>query len=345
MATIKDIALLAGVASSTVSRVLNDDPTISVTKDKRDKIRETAKELGYSTPTMRKKVARHEDDSFVARTHFKLVNRAELNIVVVHFLTPTEELNDPYFTAVRIGIEKRCHQFNIALRNTFVANLASSGGFIKQAQAVICVGHFSQQDVQQIYTLNSNLIFVDSEPMQHSCDSVLFDREDAAIEIVSNIIDSGAVRPAFIGNDEARLYVFRSLTQSAGVYNDELCKVSDAFCIESGYQAMTELLNRKEIPDVVFAATDIIAIGVYRAIQERDIDIPKTIQVVGMNDIPAAQHLNPTLTTMKLFPTEMGESAVDLAIERAAGRNYKKKVLLGYKMMWRDSFCLEQSPL
>ena len=338
MATIKDIASMAGVASSTVSRVLNDDPTMSVTKEKRKIIREIAKELGYSTPTMKKKESHQEDEYFVARTHFKLVNRAELNIAVVHFLTPIEELSDPYFTAVRIGIEKRCHQFNIALRNTFISNLPSSSGFIKQAQAVICVGHFSPHDVQQIYTLNPNLIFVDSEPMQHSCDSVLFDRKNAAIEIVLNIVNSGAVRPAFIGNNESRLHVFRELTQAAGIYDDALCKVSDAFCIKSGYQAMCELLNRDEMPDVVFAATDIIAIGVYRAIQERSIDIPKTIKVIGMNDIPAAQHFSPPLTTMKLFPIEMGESAVDLAIERASGRHYKKKVLLGYKMMWRESF-------
>lgn len=103
---------------------------------------------------------------------------------------------------------------------------------------------------------------------------------------------------------------------------------------------MNELLQQKEWPDVVFAATDIIAIGVYRAIQEKGITIPRQIKVVGMNDIPTSQHLNPSLTTMRLYPTEMGEAAVDLFLELVAGRYYKKHVQVGYEMVWRESFTL-----
>jgi LacI family transcriptional regulator len=98
------------------------------------------------------------------------------------------------------------------------------------------------------------------------------------------------------------------------------------------------MLSTQPWPDVVFAATDIIAIGVYRAIQERDIEIPKDIQVISMNDIPTAQHMNPSLTTMRLYATEMGEAAVDLFMELVAGRQYHKTVQLGYEMIWRKSF-------
>ncbi|BCN24588.1 LacI family DNA-binding transcriptional regulator [Vibrio alfacsensis] len=337
MARIKDVALKAGVASSTVSRVLNNDPSISIKKEKRDKILAIADELGYLTPTMRKSCV-HDEDHFISRTQSKNNPYSEMNIVVIHFLNPTEELNDPYFTSVRIGIEKQCHLYNIALRNTFVANITSSSHFIHQAHAVICVGHFSSQDIDNIFRLNKNLIFVDSDPRERNCDSVLFDREEAAAAVVSRIIESGASRPAFIGNDESRLHVFTNMTKQAGIFHEDLCIVSNVFCIESGYKAMSDMLCQKIQPDVVFAATDIIAIGVYRAIQERQIDIPKDIQVIGMNDIPAAQHLNPSLSTLRLFPVEMGEAAVDLARERASGRTYRKKVMLDYEMVLRESF-------
>nr|UKE85879.1 hypothetical protein KXZ65_17010 [Pectobacterium sp. PL152] len=88
-----------------------------------------------------------------------------LNLAVVHFLTPSEELNDPYFTAMRIGIENRCHHFNISLRNFFTTNLSSNSHTLAQAQAIICVGHFSDSDIALIYSLNKNLIFIDSAPL------------------------------------------------------------------------------------------------------------------------------------------------------------------------------------
>ncbi|KHS70275.1 LacI family DNA-binding transcriptional regulator [Pectobacterium brasiliense] len=345
MATITDIAQKAGVAASTVSRVLNNDPSLSITKEKRQLIKKIAHELAYLSPTQRKQQKKRLENSLVVRSHFKMDNDNLLNLAVVHFLTPSEELNDPYFTAMRIGIENRCHHFNISLRNLFTTNLSSNSQTLAQAQAIICVGHFSDSDIALISSLNKNLIFIDSAPLDKQCDAVLFDREAAAREVLHYIVNSGAQRPAFIGNNESRLHVFQEVTQKHGIYDESRCKVSQLFCIESGYQAMNELLQQKEWPDVVFAATDIIAIGVYRAIQEKGIAIPKQIKVIGMNDIPTAQHLNPSLTTMRLYPTEMGEAAVDLFLELVAGRYYKKHVQIGYEMVWRESFTLNDTLL
>ncbi|MFM2479947.1 LacI family DNA-binding transcriptional regulator [Celerinatantimonas sp. YJH-8] len=337
MATIKQIAQQAGVAASTVSRVLSHDITLSVSKEKRQRIEQIAKQLGYLSPTQRKQ-QQNTDVGVVARSHFQTPSMTDLHLLVVHFLTPTQELNDPYFTSIRIGIENRCHHFNIGLRSSFTNNLPSNMRFMEQAQGVICVGHFSLEHIQLIRSINRNLIFIDSNPLPKLADAVTFDRKSAAREIVRYIIESGAKRPAFIGNQEDRLYVFRQMTQEAGIYCEPLCKISPNFCIDSGYQAMAEILDSPLQPDVVFAATDIIAIGVYRAIQERGIDIPGKIQVVGMNDIPTSQHLNPSLTTMRLYPAEMGEAAVDLFMELVEGRSYKKNVQLGFDMIWRESF-------
>ncbi len=133
------------------------------------------------------------------------------------------------------------------------------------------------------------------------------------------------------------------MTKKAGLYNEKFCKVSQHFDIESGYQAMSAIIASGDLPDVVFASTDIIAIGAYRAIQENGLSIPEQIKIVGMNDIPTAQHLNPSLTSMRLFPVQMGEAAVDLFLELVEGRSYKKKVMLGYEFVWRDSFVNHQS--
>lgn len=171
MATITDIAQKAGVAASTVSRVLNNDPSLSITKEKRQLIKKIAHELAYLSPTQRKQQKKRLENSLVVRSHFKMDNDNLLNLAVVHFLTPSEELNDPYFTAMRIGIENRCHHFNISLRNLFTTNLSSNSHTLSQAQAIICVGHFSDSDIALISSLNKNLIFIDSAPLDKQCDA------------------------------------------------------------------------------------------------------------------------------------------------------------------------------
>lgn len=326
------------MAPSTVSRVLSRDSTLSVSQETRTLIQSVADELKYRSPRQRQEEQKRASPLIAARSHYKLANNAALSLAIVHFLTPGEELNDPYFTSIRIGIENCCHQYNIALRNTFKTNIQANKHFLTEAQAVICVGHFTDEEAALIYSLNNKLIFIDSNPLPHRADSVQFDRTKAAEEILGYIVANGAKRPAFIGNNETRLHVFKHVTKLHHIFESERCKVSHNFCIESGYQAMVEMLDSPSYPDVVFASTDIIALGVYRAIQERNLQIPQDIQVVGMNDNPTSQHLNPSLTTMRLYPSNMGEAAVDLFLELTCGRNYKKDVMLGFDFIWRESF-------
>ncbi len=344
MATIKQIAQQAGVAPSTVSRVLNHDASLSVSHETREAILSIAKQLNYKSPRQRRQETQ-DSESIAARTHFKVWGNTSLNAAVVHFLNPSEELNDPFYTSIRIGIENCCHKYNIALRNTFRSHISANQAFIREAQAVICVGHFTASDAELLYSLNNKLIFVDSNPLGNRCDSVEFDREQAAQEIVSHILLSGAKRPAFIGNNETRLHVFRHMTKAFNLYDEKRCIVSKNFCIDSGYQAMNQILSQTPLPDVVFASTDIIAIGVYRAIQERELSIPQDIQVVGMNDNPTSQHLKPSLSTMRLYPTEMGEAAIDLFLELVSGRQYRKHVRVGYEFIWRESFTTPDAPI
>ncbi len=194
MATIKDIAAKAKVAPSTVSRVLSQDSSMSVRADVRKRILEVAQELNYKSPRQRR-VEKSKASSVAARTHFRQCHNAQRNLAVVHFLSPNEELNDPFYTSIRIGIENRCHEHDIALRNTFKCNIQTHKGFLANANAVICVGHFSQPEVDSIHALNPNLIFVDSNPLETKFDSVEFDRAAASKEVVSLILASGAKKP------------------------------------------------------------------------------------------------------------------------------------------------------
>src|SRR6478752_6238524 len=97
MVTIKEIAKSVGVSSATVSRVLNYDPSLSVSAAKRQAIIETAEALNYATP----------------RNRNRPQGQAQGKIALVHFLRPAQELADPYYIGVRLGIENRCHAHKI----------------------------------------------------------------------------------------------------------------------------------------------------------------------------------------------------------------------------------------
>src|SRR5438128_12442253 len=89
MVTLKEIAKAVGVSSATVSRVLNFDTTLSVTAKKRQAIIETAEAMHYATPRNRNRVSQ----------------QGTSKIALVHFLRPDQELVDPYYVGLRLGIE------------------------------------------------------------------------------------------------------------------------------------------------------------------------------------------------------------------------------------------------
>ena len=80
-----------------------------------------------------------------------------------------------------------------------------------------------------------------------------------------------------------------------------------------------------------------MAIGAYRAIAERGLSLPDDIGVVGFNDIPVAQFLNPPLSSVKIRAEQIGETAVDLLLERIAGRDFVKQINVSTEMVWRAS--------
>ena len=98
------------------------------------------------------------------------------------------------------------------------------------------------------------------------------------------------------------------------------------------------MLSQNEKPTALFVANDSIAIGCYKAAYELGVKIPKDLSIVGFNDVSSAQYMFPPLTTVKLYTEIMGESAVDLLLERVATkREICKTITIHTKLIERDS--------
>ncbi|WP_432468528.1 LacI family DNA-binding transcriptional regulator [Agarivorans sp. Z349TD_8] len=342
MAKLSDISKMTGVSPSTVSRVINQDPTLSISHDKREKILEVAASLAYLSPRQRRQ-NQPEQQRIIARANYQRGHQSPIQLCVVYHHSAEQELDDPYFTYIRLGLEHKCQMHDITLKRVFKKDLSKHERELSQSNGVICVGNFTDAEIDYILSLNAQLVCVDYSPNALNVDTVLCDRTKAAEFVVNTMLKNGTQRPAFIGNQDERLQVFRALTQQQGLYDAARCIVSERFCIDSGFDGMNKMLRNCTAPDILFAATDIVAMGAIKAIHQHGIRIPEDIQVISINDIPSAEHLHPSLSTLRLYPHDMGETAVSLLLERFEGRCVSKSVIVGFQFIWRDSFLKNKS--
>ena len=125
MATLKEIAQEAGVSQATVSRVLNEDPTLSVKEETRQKIFEIAERLEYKTSSARKGV-----------------HKSKLHFLAVYAYPQSTEVNDPYYLAIRYGIETQCARFNIELTHFYNG---AEGRELSAVDGILVIGHLPEE--------------------------------------------------------------------------------------------------------------------------------------------------------------------------------------------------------
>ncbi len=332
MVTLKEIAKAVGVSSATVSRVLNFDTSLSITEKKRQAIIETAEALNYATPRARARASQVQGLSKIA---------------LVHFLRPDQELVDPYYVALRLGIESRCQSLRVETVKVYHSNDLPDANLLQSASGVIAIGAQQDAEVEWIRRFNRNIVFADFAPPEEETDAVECDLSLATRKLLQGLTAAGYERIGFVGWDdiyngvrnprgERRERAFRQWMASHGMFEEELCRTEDNTEM-SGYRLTRDLLALQHRPDAIVACNDNMAVGAYRAIAEAGLSIPDDVAVASFNDISVAQFLNPPLTTVRLPGEEIGEAAVDLLVERVGGRELSKHIILASEIKWRGS--------
>jgi LacI family transcriptional regulator len=123
-------------------------------------------------------------------------------------------------------------------------------------------------------------------------------------------------------------------------FDPQICvteRAVDRHTEQSGYRLGQRLMAVQERPDAIVTCNDNMAIGLYRAIEEQGLSVPDDVAVASFNDISVAQFMNPPLSTVRLPAEEIGETAVELLLERAGGRELAKRINLGSQVVWRRS--------
>jgi len=331
MVTLKEIATSVGVSTATVSRVLNFDSSLSITEGKRRAIIETAEALNYETPRARNR----RGQPGVSK------------IALLHFLKPEQELTDPYYVALRLGIERRCQALKIEAVKVYHTDDRPDPTLIQSTQGTIVIGRHNEDEIHFIRQHSAAVVFADYAPAGDQYDCVVCDLPQA-MEKLLNALDAAEYRRiGFIGwtespdgdpltDNEKRLRTFRHWMRDNGSFDPALLLVGGN-TEQDGYRLTRAMLENPLRPDAIVTCNDNMAVGAYRAIAECGLAIPGDIAVASFNDISAAQFLHPPLSTVHLPAEEIGETAVDLMVERITGRELAKRVTLGSTLRLRRS--------
>lgn len=329
MATLKDIAEKAEVSTSTVSRVLNYDPTLSVGDETKKRIFEAAEELEY-------------------KNYRKKTQNKKMKLAIVNWYTEEEELNDLYYLSIRLGAEQQAQQMGYDILRIYHKEEAK---LEKDLAGILAIGKFSPAQVEDLRRQAPQVCFVDYVPQDRGNDTVLIDFKEAMKKNIDYLIQTGHQKIGFIAGEESysdssgtwtdpRTSYVRRYLKKQGLYNENYF-FKGAFRVEDGRENMEKairLLGKENLPTAFIAANDAIAIGCLKALYENRIRVPEEISIIGFNDISTAKYITPALTTVKVYTEEMGRCGIQLLHERIhEDREAIKTVILSTKLIKRDS--------
>ncbi len=329
MANINDIAIRAGVAISTVSRVLNYDSSLSLSEEKRKLIFEIAEELEYKTPRSRKD------------------KKVKPVIGILHFLTMAEEVNDPYYISIRFGIEKRALEEEFEIEKIFMSTDRKLVLPDKKIDALIVIGKFAKKEISMLSKKFDKIVFVDFSPSEHEFDSVVFDVKEVVSSIIEYFLENGIEQIGFLGGNEnfedykydaneLRLKHFIDIMSEKGLYNPNWV-FKHGFRPEDGYNMIKEAIKGGDMPMAFMTANDSIAVGALNALNKNKIKVPDEISIIGINDIPTSKFTTPPLTTVKIYSELMGEEAVLKVVQLLNGRTIPIKSVIPTSIVSRKS--------
>ncbi|MFC6463973.1 LacI family DNA-binding transcriptional regulator [Marinilactibacillus sp. GCM10026970] len=329
MATLKDIAEKAEVSTSTVSRVLNYDPTLSVGDETKKRIFEAAEELEY-------------------KNHRKKITQKKYKVAIVNWYTEEEELNDLYYLSIRLGAEQQAQLMDYEIVRVYHREEEKMDSDLA---GILAIGKFSPTQVKKLREQAPHVCFVDYIPDDRADDTVLIDFKEAMRQNIDYLIQTGHKRIGFIAGEESysdfsgtwtdpRTNHVKNYLKKKQLYNEQYF-FKGAFRVQDGKdnmeKAITEL-GKENLPSAFIAANDAIAIGCLKALYEHQIRVPEEVSIIGFNDISTAKYITPSLTTVKVYTEEMGRSGIQLLHERIQeDREATKSVTVSTKLIKRDS--------
>ena len=323
--TIYDVGKEAGVSAATVSRVLAGRP--GVAEATKARVLEVANEMGYRPNSLARDLAKRRSD-------------------IVAVMIP--DIANPFFGALVKGVQ------GAALEQGLVTLVCDTGGdpaqeriyldglVSRQVRHVFAVGlTLDRRSIRDYEIAGVSFIALD-RPIQHAASVLVASNNRAGGRLaVRHLLELGHRRIAHICGPTAlkqsrdRRNGYLDALSEAGIDADERLLVEADFTVEAGAEAYRELDRRRSGFTAIFAADDLIAIGVLSAAVAQDRRVPESLSIVGFDDVLLARYTTPALTTVRQDAVAMGARAVQIISATETQRS--RKVVLPVSLVVRGS--------
>lgn len=332
MATIRDVAEKAGVSIATVSRVINNQ--ISVSPDTRKKVQKAIKDLNYQP-------------NYLGRN----LRRAKTKMILVIL----QNISNPFYSKVVRGIEEMGHQngYNIMICNTdsdpdrertyleLMVNRLVDGVILMEPE----IDGYELSEISKDFPVVQCCEYKEDVDVSH----ISIDNIKAGYTAVKHLISLGHSRIGMVSaynrllSAQQREEGYRNAILEAGLeYDSDLIKMG-SYGYTGGLRATKELLEMEDRPTAIFAISDITAIGAIRAIKEKGLQVPDDIAVVGFDNTSIASMYDPRLTTISQPRYDMGKISMEVLLkliknkEMKAGKIKPKDIYLEHELIIRES--------
>ena len=335
MVGIRDVARRAGVSPGTVSRVLNNDPTLSVADSTKERIYKAIKELDYNIDKR------------------KYVKRRLPSIGVITTTSRQKELDDPYFNALRIGLEQEARRLHLGMNRVYnLEDNPKTWQDFDKLGAIIIVGTVSETAVKRLSQQNKNIVVVDNPDINQEVDMVYADFERMTKRVLQLFYEKGHRQIGYIGgfnididedgekiysDNEKRFRAYQAFMKANDLSPQAKLGLWEPL---EGKRMMDEWLESgQELPTALLVGSDPLSVGVYRSLQSATITVGKDIEIASFDDIEIAEFLTPSLTTVHISAQEIAKAAVRLAKERIEEERQEPVIMtFPSKLVVRESF-------
>jgi LacI family transcriptional regulator len=309
--TLRDVAQLAGVSPKTVSRVVNGEPGVSPAKA--GAVERAIRQLEYRPN--------------ITASSLRRVGGRTAAIAAV-----LEDVSNPFSSALYRALEDVAHARDVMVfagsveedpdrERTLVRAFA-----MRQADAMLIVpASDNQAYLTREVVGGTPLVFVDRPPVGLHADAVLVDNEAGAADAVHHLVAHGHRDIAYLGDlrtiatARRRFQGYKEALSDHGIRPSHV--VHDLHTSEAAAAALGALLDGPSAPTACFSAQNLITIGAIRALRSRGLQ--HRVAIVGFDDFPLADLLEPAVTVVSQDPYRMGRVAADLLFRRLDGDDWE----------------------
>jgi len=324
--SISRIAKLAGVSTATVSKILNGKDQ-AISEATRQKVLEIIEKEGYIPNAIAKSL--------------KVKNTKTIGLIL-------PDVMNPFFSEMARGVEDSADRlgYSVILCNTDNKAEKENKYFqvlqSKRVDGIIISAVESKND----FFFNNNvtpIVLMDRDiETDKPVGKIKIDNVRCTYDATTFLITKGCKNIGFISSDtlnalsEDRLKGYiKALEDNNMPYSNDVVYLKD-YSVETGYFGAISLIEKSKI-DGICCGNDLIAIGAIKALKEKEINVPKDVKVIGLDDIFICGYIDPPLTTIRQPVYDMGREAVNLLIDMIEKRESNLLRVLDHKLIERMS--------